>query len=208
MVPGVGQEFVTGTVTRFQADDAEPSQPLASPFTLVAAERGTANATIEDALVSGKRTTISWSSGTPLPITGEGGLELGPVHVEVDRSGVTWRLDGTRNFIPGNYQVGAAVAVGTAGIADSRESVSFEADDQTVLVASGGVTVKVDPQTVDLSGPGKISVSGALKVQTADDTRDAKAVTFGPGPFTATLAPGSASAITLKSVLQGAVTAS
>jgi len=209
LVPGDGQEFVTGDVATFMADDAEAGQPLASPFTLEAAERGEGSATIDNALVDGRRTTISWSSGTPLPITGGGGLELGPVHVEVDPGGVTWGLDGgTRNFVPGTYRAGAAVAVGTAGIASTRDSVSFEADSQTVLNARGGVVVKVDPQSLKLTGPGKISVSGTLKVQDPDETREAGAVTFGPGPFEVDLTPGGSTGVTLRSVLQGRVTAS
>ena len=208
MVPGPGQEFVTGDVTNFVAEDAQVAQPLATPFTLTATERGEGSVTIENALIGGTRSTISWSSGTPLPISGGGGLDLGPVHVEVDASGVTWGLDGSiLTFVPGEYTAGAPVAVGSAGLASTRDSVSFQADAQTVLTSRGGVVVEADPQPLELTGPGKISVSGNLQVQTPDSTRKAGAVTFGPGPFEVTLTPG-ASGVTMKSVLQGDVTAS
>ncbi len=208
MVPGPGQQFVTGDVAHFLADDAQSSTPLATPFTLSAAERGEASATIENALVDGRRSTISWPSGTPLPITGTGGLELGPVHVEVGPTGVVWNLDGgVRTFVPGDYEAGASVAVGTGGIATPRESVDFHADERTVLTSRGGVTVHVDPQALELAGPGKISVSGSLKVQTPDSTRQSSAVTFGPGPFKITLAPGGGTGVRINAVLQGKTTA-
>jgi len=209
LVPGPGQEFVTGDVAHFVADDAQVSAPLASPFTLTAAERGEASATIENALVNGQRSTISWPSGTPLPITGTGGLDLGAVHVDVDPAGVTWNLDGAvRTFVPGDYEAGASVAVGTGGIATPRESVDFRADERTVLTSHGGVTVHVDLQTLELTGPGKISVSGTLKVQTPGSTRQSAAVTFGPGPFKVTLTPGGNTGVRVNAVLQGTTTAS
>jgi len=209
LVPGAGQEFVTGDVAHFVADDAQAGHPLASPFTLTALERGTANATIENALVDGKRTTISWPSGTPLPITGTGGLDLGPVHVDVDAGGVTWALDGgARSFVAGDYQAGAPVAVGTGGIATPRDSVSFRADQQTVLTSRGGVVVHVDPQSLELTGPGRISVSGTLRVQSPSSARQAGAVTFGPGAFKITLSPGGATGVSMNAVLQGTATAS
>jgi len=208
MVPGPGQEFVTGDVAHFLADDAQSSKPLASPFTLSATERGVGTANIENAVVAGTHSTISWSSGTPLPITGTGGLDLGPVHVDADPTGVTWVLDGgVRMFVVGTYEAGGSVAVGTGGIADPRESVDFRADERTVLTAQGGVTVHVDPQTVELTGPGKISVSGTLKVQTPDSTRQSAAVTFGPGPFKITLTPGGSTGLRINAVLQGKVSA-
>lgn len=203
LVPGAGQQFVTGDVSHFVADDAQASQPLASPFTLEG-ERGAAAATIDNALVGGRRTTISWPSGTPLPISGIGGLDLGPVHVDADPGGVTWALDGaTRTFVPGSYTAEASVAVGTGGIAEPRESVSFQADDQTVLTSTGGVTVHVDSHNLELTGPGKISVSGTLRVQSPDSSRNASAVTFGPGAFKVTLAPGGNTGLRINAVVQG-----
>jgi hypothetical protein len=66
----------------------------------------------------------------------------------------------------------------------------------------------VDLQAVELTGPGKLSVSGNLKVQSPSSTRNAATVTFGPGPFKATLAPGGATGLTVNAVLQGRATAS
>lgn len=208
MVPGPGQVFVTGDVTRFVADDAQLATPLASPLTLTATERGVGGATIDNAVVGGKRSTISWGAGTPLPITGTGGLDLGPVHVEAGSAGITWTLDGRpRPFVPGVYHAGAPVAVGTVGIATSRDAVDFTADAQTVLTSRRGVVVYLDLRPIQLTGPGHVSVSGRLRVQTPDTTRPVANVAFGPGPFKVTLIPG-AGGVAITSVLQGTFTAS
>lgn len=207
VVPGPGQAFVTGTVEHLRAEDAIAPAPLPTPFTLSAVERGVGGATIENALVGGKRSTISWGSGTPLPISGAGGLDLGPVEVEADNSGVTWKLDGAaRTFVAGAYRAGAPVAVGNAGLAAPRESVDFQAGPDTVLSSHGGVIVHFDRRRLDLKGPGKVSVSGRLRVQTAKSSKAAARVTFGPGPFTITLSP-TAGGYTIDSVLQGSFTA-
>ncbi len=206
IVPSASQAFVTGEVTRLVADDAQVAEPLTSPFTITAVEQGTGSAIIDKALVGGKRTTISWGGGTPLPITGAGGLELGPVHLEVDARGVALRIDGTWSFVPGTYRAGASVAVGTAGLATSRDSVEFTADEQTVFTGRGGVVVRRDLRRVELKGPGKLSISGRLQVQTPDSKRAAGSVTFGPGPFTLTLVPATGG-LTIESVLQGTFTA-
>ncbi|HEV3401188.1 MAG TPA: hypothetical protein VG078_05155 [Acidimicrobiales bacterium] len=206
-VPGPGQLFVTGDVTRLVAEDALLKEPFNAPFTLTAVERGAGNATIANALVAGKRSTISWATGTPLPITGSGGLELGPLRMEVDaRGGLALNLDGAaRAFRPGSYRANAPVAVGSAGIAASRDGVDFTADAQTTLTTRG-VVVRRDPARVELEGPGKLSIAGRLQVQTPEGTRPAATVTFGPGPFRITLQPRG-DRVTIESLLQGQFTA-
>jgi len=206
LVPGSGQSFVTGVVRRFVADDAQTSGPLATPFTISALERGAGNATIENALVAGKRSTISWATGTPLPISGAGGLDLGAVHVEVDGGGATWLLDGAaRSFSPGSYRAEAPVAVGDLGLATPRDSVAFEADGRTVITTRGGVIVHVPPERVQVEGPGSLKITGQLQVQTPESKRAAGSVTFPRGPFTATLTPVG-TGVRVESVLQGPIT--
>ncbi len=207
-VPGPGQLFVTGDVSRLVAEDAVLKEPFNSPFTLTAVERGAGNATISNALVGGRRATISWATGTPLPITGSGGLDVGPVRVEVDaRGALSISLDGAaRPFRPGSYRANAPVAVGTGGIAASRDGVDFTADGQTTLTTRG-VVVRRDPARVELEGPGKVSVSGRLQVQTPEGERPAATVTFGPGPFRITLQPRG-DRVTIESLLQGQFTGS
>lgn len=206
LVPGQGQAFVTGVVRRLVADDAQTSGPLATPFTISALERGSGNATIENALIDGKRSTISWATGTPLPISGAGGLQLGAIHVEVDGVGATWLLDGAaRSFVPGTYRAAAPVAVGDLGLATPRDSVEFVADERTVITTRGGVVVHVAPDRLQLEGPGALKITGQLQVQTPGSKRAAGAVTFPTGPFTATLTPSGTQA-RLDSVLQGPFT--
>jgi hypothetical protein len=207
VVPGAGQLFLTGQVERFTADDAQTPAPLGTPFTLSATERGVGNATIDNALVGGKRSTISWATGTPLPVTGAGGLDLGAAHVEVDGRGITWGLDGAgRAFVPGAYHAGASVAVGAGGLGAPRDGVDFGADERTVLTSRGGVVCHLGPQRLELQGPGRITVSGRLQVQTPTSRRTVGTLSFGPGPFKVTLSPAGGG-LTIDSVLQGTFTA-
>ncbi|MFP5317444.1 MAG: hypothetical protein ACLGI2_04020 [Acidimicrobiia bacterium] len=203
VVPRPGQAFVRGTVERLSADGAQVR--LNVPFTLTPVERGAGRAVIENAMVNGQRVTISWDGGTPLPISGEGGLDLGATHVEVDASGPAYSVDGAaRQFLAGTYSLGTAVAVGTGGLATPREGVRFTADSRTVLVSQGNVVVKLAPQRLQLSGPGKLGMSGDLEVQYPERTREAKSVNFGEGPFEVTVEPASRG-LRVEAVLQGDV---
>ena len=203
LVPRAGQVFVTGTVEKFSADGAQLK--LTSPFTITAVERGVGRATIENALISGRRQTISWDGGTPLPISGGAGLDVGATHVEIDGNGPVYSLDGAaRQFMPGTYSLGTAVAVGSGGLATPREGVQFTADAQTVLSSRGNVVVKLQPQKVVLTGPGKLGMNGRLKVQYPDRSRDVRSLNFGDGPFEVTLEPASGG-LRVDAVLQGDV---
>ena len=204
--PAPGQTFVTGSADRFSADDAQ-SGPLRSPLTIQAVERGVGRVVIENALVADKRVAISWGGGTPLPLTGDGGIDLGGTHVEVDGTGVTWTIDGgAKALLPGKYRAGASVAVGSAGLATPRDGVDFTADARTTLTATGGVVIKLPPQQVEITGPGKVVTGGQLRVRSSSSTRQATGVEFGPGPFTVTLAPA-AGRLDVNAVLQGDVKA-
>ena len=203
VVPREGQAFVRGRVEQVSLDGAQVQ--LTVPFTITAAERGAGRATIENALVSGQRVTISWDGGTPLPISGEGGLDLGATHVEFDGSGAAYSVHGAaRQFMPGTYSLGTAVAVGTGGLATPREGVRFTADSRTVLASQGNVVVKRDPQRVELRGPGKVGMSGDLEVQFANRTAKARSVNLGEGPYEITVEPAGGG-LRVDAVLQGDV---
>lgn len=205
--PAAGQAFVKGTVDKLTADGAQGA-PVPTPFTLNAVERGTGKATIENALVDGKRTTIAWNSGTPLPLSGDGGaIDLGGTTVAVDSSGVAYAVDGApRALKPGQYRAGAPVAVGVGGLATSRDLVVFTADAQTVVNAKGGVLLKIPPAKVDLTGPGKVTASGQLQVREPKSTKPASSIQFGEGPYKITLTPN-AGRFDVDAVLQGPLTA-
>jgi hypothetical protein len=204
--PAPGQAFVKGEVDKLTAAGAQAA-PLAAPFTLSAVERGTGKATIVNVLVAGKRTSIAWGGGTPLPINGDGGsIDLGGTTVAIDATGATWAVDGgSRALKPGNYHAGAPVAVGLGGLATPKDSVDFVADSQTVINSTGGVVVKVPPAKLDLSGPGKVTASGQLQVRDAKATKPAASIQFGDGPYTVTLTPANGR-FTVDAVLQGPLT--
>lgn len=205
--PAPGQAFVTGTVDRLTAEGAQ-GPPLATPFTLTAVERGTGRATIENALVDGRRTSIAWGGGTPLPITGAGSIDLGGTRVDVDATGATWRVDGSaRPLKPGRYRAGASVAVGVGGLATPRDAVEFTADAMTQVQSTGGVVVKVPPGKVELTGPGRVTAAGRLQVRDPQATRPAGSIVFGDGPYTVAITPA-AGRLELHAVLQGPLTRS
>jgi hypothetical protein len=205
-IPGPGQAFVTGTVDHVTAEGAQ-APPVATPFTISAVERGTGRATIENALVDGKRTAIFWGGGTPLPITGDGGsIDLSGSKVDVDPAGATWGVDGaSRSLAPGKYRAGAPVAVGAGGLGSSRDSVEFTADSRTVVNGTGGVVVKVPPQRLEITGPGKLSANGQLKVQLPTSTKPTGSIKFGDGPYKVVLT-STGGKVSIDAILQGPLT--
>jgi hypothetical protein len=205
VVPGPGQAFVTGTIDKLAVDGAQVP-PLPTPLTITAVERGRGKLAIEKALVGGRRVTITWDGGTPLPVSGNGGIDLGTTHVDADGESLVYSLGGApRTFVPGTYTLGSTVAVGTgAGLAAPRDGVQFTADKDTVLAPTGDVVVRLAAQKVDLVGPGKLQVTGELKVRFPDRRQDASTVTFGAGPYRVSLDPGNGG-VTIDAILQGSV---
>jgi len=185
VVPAAGQSLVSGTLTAFSSDDAV-AQPIHTPFTVNAVERGARNhATIEGAIIGGARRTIYWDAGTPLPISGGGALDLGPAHVDVGPTGVTWVLGGAaRAFAPGRYHVGSPIAIGTGGLATPHdEGTDFTADEHTVLTTTPGVVLHLDAPAIELDGPGSLKMSGQFTLRTTGGQRTATSIVFGPGAF-------------------------
>ncbi|MEA2687169.1 MAG: hypothetical protein QOE93_2364 [Actinomycetota bacterium] len=205
IVPAAGQSFVTGEIESLSADDAQTT-PIPVPFTLTSVDRGAGKGTIENALVDGKRTTIFWGGGTPLPLSGTGGVDVTGAVVDVDVSGLTWTISGGRKLLPGSYQAGAPVAVGATGLAASRDSVSFVADDRTVLNTTGGVVVKLDPQPLEVTGPGRVSATGTLTVTDTSGSRAASSIDFDTGPYRLSVVPQGAKLV-LDATLQRKLTA-
>lgn len=201
-VPGPGQAFLTGTVDTLTAEGAQ-GPPLATPFTFTSPERGVGRVTIQNALVDGKRTTVAWGGGTPLPITGAGSMDLRSATVDVDITGTTWRVDGAAHALaPGRYRAGASVAVGVGGLAAPQDAVDFTADAMTLVQSTGGVVVKVPPAKLEVTGPGKVTAAGRLQVRNAQASTAAASIRFGEGPYRVTLTPAGGR-ITVDAVLQG-----
>jgi hypothetical protein len=172
-----GQAEVRGTVDGFKADDAT-GPALSVPLEI---EHG--GATIEDALIEGRRSTIVWDGGRPLRLRGSGAIDLGPTHVEMGVGALLWPIDGVRALAPGTYRIDTPVAVGSGGLARPRDTVDFTADDSTTIDTTGGANVIRGLDALHLEGPGSITLDGSFTIETREGTVTRSHLTFGPGSF-------------------------
>jgi hypothetical protein len=203
--PAPGQVFLLGTVDRLTVEGAQ-APPIPTPFVLTPVERGAGKATIENALVNGRRTSIAWGGGAPLPISGaEGSIDLAGAKVDIDATGSTWTVDGARPLKPGTYRASASVGVGEGGLANPRDSVTFTADARTILNAQGGVVLKVAPARQELTGPGKVVGTGQFQVRDQTSRTPATRFQFGAGPYTVVVTPANGR-LEIDAVLQGPMT--
>ncbi|MDQ1437205.1 MAG: hypothetical protein QOK43_834 [Acidimicrobiaceae bacterium] len=171
----LGQTEVRGTATALRAEPANTA-PVPLPLTLNVPQRGAGGATIANALVGNKRSTIVWDGGTPLVLraagAGAGALDVSGSKVEVDGAGIRWSLDGpTHAFAPGRYSVLSPVAVGVSGLATSRPSVDFTADETTVMSTHGGAFLALPGGPLTIEGPGVVHIEGRVGVRTPTDER-------------------------------------
>jgi hypothetical protein len=205
-VPAPGQTHVTGRVTLLTAEDAVAS-PLGLPVTITVPQRGRGDVTVVGVTVGGQPEQIVWLAGQPLPLSGTGSIDLGPASVTADAGGIVWHLDhGQRVLTPGHYTAGAPVAVGQGGLADARDSVSFDAGAGAGFVSTGDAQIRLLASPLALSGPGTVHLSGVLMVQSGTGPpRPATTITFGPGPFVLSLRPDGPT-YTVDARLQGTVT--
>ena len=184
-----GQTQVTGSVTALTATGAV-ARPVPAPFTITVPVRGEGGARITGALVSGGRATIVWDGGRPLPVTGNGALDIGAARVEVTAPTIRWLLDGQpRVLTSGRYRLGATVAVGGQGLATPTDGAVFDADGRTALVTHGGARIELRPGDLQLEGPGTVEATGRLSLRTATGTREAGSARFGDGSFLVKLVP-------------------
>ncbi|MEY2569450.1 MAG: hypothetical protein QOE35_3979 [Actinomycetota bacterium] len=202
-----GQTEVTGSLTRLVAKDAA-GDAIPAPFTVEANERGVTRAVIDNVLVDRRPSTISWDGGRPLPISGEGGLDLGSAQLTADGTGLAWALEGSpRALSPGNYRANFTVAVGSGGVASVREGVAFTATADTALdVTKGGAFIRLPAQPLHIRAAASTTavLDGTFTVKTADGSRPARHVAFGPGLYDITLTP-TGTTYTVKAILQGPV---
>lgn len=186
------QVEVTGTLTQLVADHAV-SDPLPTPFTIEATERGVTRAEVLNAVINKRKTIVHWDGGRPLPLAGNGRIDLGPSNVKVQRDAVVWTLEGApRQLVAGTYRVGTTVAVGTSGIATPRDGVVFDGGQGTVLqVSKGGAFIRQPPREVRLQAgePGTVTFAGELTVRTSERTGKLASVRFGPGLYDIRLTP-------------------
>lgn len=207
-LPGPGQTRVRGQLTSLTGGDAV-SAPLALPLTITVPNRGQGDVTISNVTVGGRSVTIVWNAGEPLPLSGDGALDLGPARVDVDATGITWHLDlAPRLLSPGHYVAAAPVAVGSGGLAQPHDSVAFDAGQGGAFITNGDARVHLPPSALSLTGPGTLRMTGKLTVQTSTGFIHAvRIVTFGPGPFELHLRPVLAGGYDLDALVQGSVSA-
>jgi hypothetical protein len=207
LVPRPGQGLVRGLLTSLTSDNAQ-ADPLHLPLTVTIPNRGQGGATITPVVVAGQQVSIGWYGGQPLPVSGDGTIDLAGAPVKIDGSAVTWSLDGApRGLTLGHYLLGAPVAVGAGGLGTPRDSVSFEATPSSTIETTGGATVRLGGAPLHLEGPGRLTLGGRLSLRTPTTRRDVTAITFGPGDYELDLAPAPGG-YTIDAIVQGSFSAS
>lgn len=212
-VLAVDQSVVSGTITKMIGTKVEGAPPLALPLTMTVGVRGSSTkAEFSGGNVAGKKATLSWDGGRPLPLRGQGSIDLnGPVNVDVTPAGASWALDGgSRVLTPGSYTMGATVAVSleNGGLGAPKESAKLDVAPgvTTSLLTNGDVRVATPAAPLALRGPGQLVLEGTLEVQTREGTRLATKITFGPGAFEVDLEPQPGGYRLAKALLQGPMT--
>ena len=200
-----GQSVVTGTVTTAEARGATgPS--LSTPLEITVPVRGRGGATFFDVTVDGQPSSVVWNGGVPLGLIGHGAIVPGRIGVTVDGSGSTWSLDGAERILaPGTYDAAAPVAVGQAGLAQSRDSAQFTAGSRSVVETTGGATVRRDPRPLHLVGPGSLSLTGTLQVLSRSGTVTVHSLALASGSFEVDLVPAGGG-LTVHATVHGAFT--
>jgi hypothetical protein len=197
--PAEGQVAVTGTITAAHLDGATIAS-LATPITVTTATRGQGGATITPVLVNGKSTSIEWTAGQPLPLTGDGGsLALGPVAVDVT-DGIALVLDGVHGVVPGTYKIATSVAVGS----QPKDSVTFLATNKTTIQFRGNASTPLPTPDLTTDGSGGLSLEGTLTIAHADrTTSQVSAITLDSGTYSITITPAAGGGFNVKATLQG-----
>ncbi len=206
------QSVVSGVLTRVVGTKVEGAPPLVIPLTLTVVRGNGTKAELSGGAVGGKGATVTWDGGRPLPLGGQGSIDLnGPVDVELTTGGASWKLDGpSRVLTPGSYSLGATVAVSplNGGLATPKDGVRLEVPPGAAasLKTRGDVRVATPPAPLSLKGPGQLVLEGSLQIMTRDGKRQAAKVTFGPGAFELNLQPGADGYHVEQALLQGPIT--
>jgi hypothetical protein len=189
------QSVVSGTITRLVGINVD-APALALPLTMTVVRGGGTKAEFSGGAVAGKKASVDWDGGRPLPLTGQGSLDFnGPVNVEVTKAGASWALDGaSRLLTPGTYTFGATVAVSPliGGLGAPKEGARLDVAPGAAasVMTKGDVRVATGVAPLTLKGPGRLALEGAFEVRSRAGTRQATKLTFGPGAFEIDLLPG------------------
>lgn len=209
--PGLppGQLTVRGAVTAVHLEGAvlEP-RAVATPLTIVA-DRGLGNGgEVTGVLVEGRPASVVWDGGRPFVLASGGALVLDPVVVDLVPEGLRLALaDARHGFTPGTYRLDTPVAVGSAGVAAARDSVTFEAVDSSTFGGAGDAALVLGPDRARrLLGPGRMRLEGSFEVTDADGTRAVSTVDGADVAFDLTLTPLEGGGWTVRGTVQGVTT--
>jgi hypothetical protein len=128
---------------------------------------------------------------------------LDPVDVHLRPDGLQLVLGGGAHALaPGAHQLDTPVAVGSAGIATPRDSVSFEAVEGSLLEARGDASLLLRATGPwRLVGPGRVVLGGALELTTAAGTTSRDRVEAGEGAYDLTFTPAGPGAWAVEGVV-------
>lgn len=188
--PGPGQIRVQGTVSSVHLEGAVPDpRQIATPLTIVS-DRGMGNGgELTGVTVDGQPSSIVWDGGRPFTLSGDGGLAVGPVVVDLIPEGVRLTLGGSAHSLePGAYRLDTPVAVGRSGIATPRDRVSFDATSNALFDARGDAGIVLGPGSPHrLLGPGSVQLNGVLQLTDASGKRSGTTLSLARGAFDLTL---------------------
>lgn len=206
------QSDVTGLLTKLVGTKVSDVPRLPLPLTLTVARGGGTKAEFAGGSVGGKNATVAWDGGRPLPISGQGSIDLnGPVNVELNPDGASWALDGdSRLLTPGTYNLGAAVAViplnSVLGAPRERVKIDIPQGAAASLKTNGDVRTVTKAAPLVLKGPGQLVLQGTFEVRTREGVRTAQKITFGPGAFELDVVPEAGGYRINRAFLQGPTT--
>jgi hypothetical protein len=167
LVPAAGQVRLSGSVTAIHLEGAvlQP-QTVPAPLTITS-DRGFGNGgEITGLTVDGKAASIVWDGGRPFVLSSGKGLVLDPVVVDLVPDGLRLLLGGaTHALVPGTYHLDTPVAVGTSGIATSRDAVTFNAPAGATFEAHGDASMLLGKDAPEhrFAGPGAVHLEGHLE---------------------------------------------
>ncbi|MEY2399047.1 MAG: hypothetical protein QOJ00_2221 [Actinomycetota bacterium] len=208
VTPISGKAHVTGTITLMKAPAAS-YDPISTPFTFTVPDAGRGGLELPQALVSGKPNAIVWTGGRPLPVTGTCKLDPGEAATTVDSGGAHIALDGkVRALTAGTCAFGSSVAVGSHGISNPVDSVSFSLPADSDFTTSGGAAVTVPAARRYEGRDGGIELSGPLQVETETDKFDATSLSLTAGTWVVNIMnSGTPAALHVVADLQGTMQA-
>lgn len=192
VVPGPGQVRIRGTVTAVHLEGAV-LDPRAIPVPLtVVSDRGFGNGgELTGVEVDGQASSIVWDGGRPFVLSRGEALIPDPVVLDLVPEGLRLALGGgVHGLAPGSYRLDTPVAVGTAGIATPRDSVTFAAGPDARFEARGDAALVLGPTGPwRLTGPGVVRLEGTLELTGASGTRAAASHNVALAAYDLTLTP-------------------